>query len=49
MGHLPVNVGVSGLEVTQKDISSEEYDYYGILRDVLNRTITTETLHHDAE
>ena len=45
-GHLPINVGTSGLTVTQKDISSEEYYYYGLLRDVLNRTIKTEELHH---
>ena len=49
MGHLPINVGMYGLEVTQKDIRSEEYDYYGILYDVLNRTIKTQTLHHEAE
>ena len=45
-GHLPINIGTSGLTVTQKDISSEEYYYYGLLRDVLNRTIKTEELHH---
>lgn len=45
-GHLPINIGTSGLKVTQKDISSEEYYYYGLLRDVLNRTIKTEELHH---
>ena len=48
MGHLPINVGTYGLRVTQKDISSEDYFYYGILRDVMNREIRTETLHHKA-
>ena len=49
MGHLPINVGMNGLKVTQKDISSEEYDYYGILQDVLHRTFKTKTLHHKAQ
>ncbi len=46
LGHWPINVGMYGLKLTQKDISSEEYNYYGILRDVLNRESQTETLHH---
>ncbi len=46
-GHLPIKVGLSGLEVTQKDISSEEYYYYGMLCDVLNRVMETEKIHHD--
>ena len=45
-GHMPIFVGTYGLKVTQKDISSEEYIYYGILQDVMHRTIHTETLHH---
>ena len=48
-GHMPIDVGVKGLTVTQKDISSEEYYYYGILRDVMNRTMETERLHHEAK
>ena len=48
-GHMPIDVGIKGLTVTQKDISSEEYDYYGILFDVMNRTMKTETLHHKPE
>jgi len=49
VGHLPISVGTYGLRVTQKDISSEEYYYYGILKDVMNREIETETLHHNPE
>ena len=46
-GHLPVDVGTRGLKVTQEDISSEDYYYYGILYDVLNRTMETEQIHHE--
>ena len=49
MGHLPINVGMYGLEVTQKDISDQDYYYYGLLKDVLNGTIKTQTLHHEAQ
>ncbi|MGX8774449.1 MAG: clostripain-related cysteine peptidase [Bacillota bacterium] len=45
-GHLPIDVGVRGLTVSQKDISDQEYYYYGILYDVLNRTMETEKLYH---
>lgn len=46
LGHLPINVGVYGLKLSQRDISAEEYTYYGILKDVMNRTLKTEILHH---
>ena len=46
-GHMPIDVGTQGLKVTQEDISSEDYYYYGILYDVLNRTMETEQIHHE--
>ena len=49
VGHLPINVGMYGLKMSLRDISSEDYDYYGILHDVLNRTMKTEVLHHGGE
>ena len=35
-----------GLKLSQRDISGAEYEYYGILKDVMNRTLKTEVLHH---
>ena len=49
LGHMPINVGLYGLKLSLRDISSKEYECYGILRDVLNRTMKTETIHHDLE
>lgn len=49
LGHLPITVGTQGLRVTQKDISTEEYKYYGILKDVMNGESQTETLYHKPE
>ncbi|WP_027868547.1 clostripain-related cysteine peptidase [Eubacterium sp. AB3007] len=49
MGHRPILLGVRGLTVTQKDISTEEYEYFGILYDVMNRTMETRHLTHKAE
>lgn len=46
LGHLPINVGMYGLKLSLRDISSQEYEYYGILWDVLNRPLKTETLHN---
>ena len=49
MGHSPILVGAQGLKVTQKDISTEEYEYFGILYDVMNRTMETKHLTHKAK
>ncbi len=49
LGHLPTYVGRKGLTVTQKDISSEDYEYFGILYDVMNRTMETKKLKHKGE
>ena len=49
LGHLPISVGVYGLKLSQRDISSEDYLYYGILRDVMNRTLKTEIVHHEGK
>ena len=48
IGHLPIIPGARGLTVTQKDIRSEDYLYYGLLKDVANRTIRTEVVHNPA-
>jgi hypothetical protein len=49
LGHLPINVGLYGLEVTQEDISDRDYEYYGVLHDVLNRTLKTEIIKHEKQ
>ena len=49
MGNLPINVGMYGLKVTRRSIDSREYYYYGILKDVLNGTITTQRIYHKAK
>lgn len=46
LGHWPISVGMYGLKLSQRDISSEDYEYYGILKDVMNRTMKTEILHN---
>jgi len=47
LGHLPINVGMYGLEMSRIDISKQEYECYGILHDIMNRTLKTEVLHHE--
>ena len=49
LGHLPMNVGMYGLEVTQEDISDRNYEYYGVLYDVLNRVLKTEVVKHEKQ
>lgn len=49
LGHLPMNVGVYGLKLTQEDISDRNYEYYGVLYDVLNRVLKTEVVKHEAQ
>ena len=49
LGHWPISVGMYGLKLSQRGISSEDYLYYGILRDVVNRTLKTEIVHHEGK
>jgi hypothetical protein len=49
LGHLPMNVGVYGLKLTQEDISDRNYEYYGVLYDVLNRVLKTEVVKHEKQ
>ncbi|MCF0115393.1 MAG: hypothetical protein HUJ56_08580, partial [Erysipelotrichaceae bacterium] len=42
LGHWPVRVSYEGLKVEQMDMSGEEYEYYGILYDTMNRRMETE-------
>ena len=49
LGHLPVRVGYGGLQAEQSDMSSEEYEYYGIIWDTMNRTMETVHYTHEKE
>ena len=48
-GHPPILVGTQGLQLTQQDISTENYKVYGILQDAMHREILTKTIEHEGE
>ncbi|MBQ9015450.1 MAG: hypothetical protein IJ109_04955 [Firmicutes bacterium] len=49
LGHMPIYVGTAGLQAKQKDISSKEFMYYGVMKDTMNRTLQTKVLHHEGK